>query len=98
MKTLRPETFLTLSEVARRGGVPVSRISKLISAGELVPAGKAGCNLNSAIVFRASDVDAVLAALGGHRAALRAHVCKSPGEVMAKHAALVRATASEEAA
>ncbi len=85
--------FLTASEVARAAGVAVSLILRAVSEGKVVPAGRAGHSKNAAILFAASDVPAISAAIRGEAvaAAGKPHQCATLAEIEAKGAAFRRA-------
>jgi hypothetical protein len=86
--------FLTLAETARVLGVPVSRISQLVVSGHLVPAGRAGSNANSPILFLEEDIPAIQSALENSNVIaprFRPHLCKDTAEIRAKYDAFRRA-------
>ena len=90
--------FLTASETAREIKVPVSQVLAAVEAGSLVPAGRAGSSKNAAILFLASDLPAIRAAIeSGAAAAMRPHLCRSAGDVREKGEAFRRASSENHA-
>ena len=61
---MKPQ-FITLNELSREAGLPVSRINAAVEAGVIVPAGRAGTHNHSPVLFRAGDLPQLKAALCG---------------------------------
>lgn len=89
-------TFITLNELSRAAGVPVSRINAAITAGVITPAGRAGGGQNAAIIFSAEEVQRLVAALKtgiyARAGTSPKHRCKTPAEILSKADALSRAS------
>jgi hypothetical protein len=85
--------FNTASEVAREIRQPVSRVLAAVDSGILTPAGRAGSNKNSPVIFEESAIPAIRAALetGSKATALCPHKCENVAEIRAKHSAFLRA-------
>jgi len=98
---MKQKLFLTLNELSRSAGVPASRVNAAVEAGLISPAGRAGSNKNSPLIFSSEDLprlkDALLSGITMKGCSTSTGFkCESAADVRAKHAAMIRAT--EEAA
>ena len=50
------QKFISLAELSREAGIPTSRIIAAVEEGLIQPAGRAGRNPNSPIIFLSADV------------------------------------------
>ena len=57
------QTFITLSELSRTTGQPVSRLNAAIQGGQLIPDGKAGASANAPVIFRADRLESIKAVI-----------------------------------
>jgi hypothetical protein len=89
--------FISASELSREANCSVGKITSLVEAGILTPAGRMGKHSTAAMIFMREDLDALLAVLRVDARAkatpvpTRTHTCKSTAEVRMKAAALHQA-------
>jgi hypothetical protein len=89
--------FISASELSRAANCSVGKITSLVEAGILTPAGRMGTHATAAMIFMREDLDTLLAVLRvdarakATPASTRTHTCGNAAEVRQKAAALAQA-------